>query len=214
MTGGRRRGVLRARKWSPAGTGCTGERISLTFNRSGGTWCSTSGRRRPVRRERGGGLHDDRSELQLDGWLLQVLITPEGQADPYPYYALMREEARVSRTSFGPYVVNGYDECQAVLRDPRLGRGITSKVPRRASSATRTRRGEFLEASQHNMLMADPPDPPGCAAWCRARSRRDKSSGSVRPCTRWWPTCSTPWPRRATSSSWPIRPAPAHGGHR
>ena len=95
----------------------------------------------------------------LDGWLLQVLITPEGQADPYPYYALMREEARVSRTSFGPYVVNGYDECQAVLRDPRLGRGLTVE-----GSATGifgengTRRGEFLEASQHNMLMADPPD--------------------------------------------------------
>ena len=31
----------------------------------------------------------------LDGHLLQVLITPEGQANPYPYYALMREEARV-----------------------------------------------------------------------------------------------------------------------
>ena len=95
----------------------------------------------------------------LDGWLLQVLITPEGQADPYPYYALMREEARISRTSFGPYVVNGYDECQAVLRDPRLGRGLTVE-----GSATGifgengTRRGEFLEASQHNMLMADPPD--------------------------------------------------------
>ena len=53
-----------------------------------------------------------------------MLITPEGQADPYPYYALMREEARVSRTSFGPYCVNGYEECQAVLRDPRLGRGV------------------------------------------------------------------------------------------
>jgi cytochrome P450 len=95
----------------------------------------------------------------LDGWLLQVLITPEGQADPYPYYALMRQEARISRTSFGPYVVNGYDECQAVLRDPRLGRGLTVE-----GSATGifgengTRRGEFLGASQHNMLMADPPD--------------------------------------------------------
>ena len=95
----------------------------------------------------------------LDGWLLQVLITPEGQADPYPYYALMREEARVSRTSFGPYVVNGYDECQAVLRDPRLGRGIGVEGSATGIfGETGTRRGEFLEASQHNMLMADPPD--------------------------------------------------------
>ena len=36
----------------------------------------------------------------------------------------MRSEARVSRTAFGPYVVNGYHECLGVLRDPRLGRGM------------------------------------------------------------------------------------------
>ena len=95
----------------------------------------------------------------LDGYLLQVLITPEGQADPYPSYALMRNEARVYRTSFGPYCVNGYAECQAVLRDPRLGRGVGIEdagmdIFGNASS----RRGEFFDASQHNMLMADPPD--------------------------------------------------------
>ena len=89
----------------------------------------------------------------------EVLATPEGQADPYPRYALMREEARVSRTSFGPYVVNGYDECQAVLRDPRLGRGIgVEDASADIFGGTGTRRGEFLEMSQHNMLMADPPD--------------------------------------------------------
>ena len=95
----------------------------------------------------------------LDGHLLQVLMTPEGQADPYPYYALMREEARVSRTSFGPYCVNGYAECQAVLRDARLGRGVgiedaNSGILGNADG----RRGEFFDAGQHNMLMADPPD--------------------------------------------------------
>jgi cytochrome P450 len=95
----------------------------------------------------------------LDGWLLQVLITPEGQANPYPYYTLMREEARVSRTSFGPYVVNGYDECQAVLRDPRLGRGISLEgASAGIFGENGTRRGEFFEVSQHNMLLADPPD--------------------------------------------------------
>jgi cytochrome P450 len=95
----------------------------------------------------------------LDGLLLQVLVTPEGQADPYPSYAHMRAEARVSRTAFGPYVVNGYQECLGVLRDPRLGRGMG--IEDRSSgifSDAGTRRGEFLEASQHNMLMADPPD--------------------------------------------------------
>jgi cytochrome P450 len=95
----------------------------------------------------------------LDGHLLQVLITPEGQAHPYPYYALMREEARVHRTSFGPYCVNGYAECQAVLRDPRLGRGVgIEDNTMDILGNTDSRRGEFMDASQHNMLLSDPPD--------------------------------------------------------
>jgi cytochrome P450 len=88
-----------------------------------------------------------------------VLVTPEGQADPYPCYARMRAEARVSRTAFGPYVVNGYEESLGVLRDPRLGRGLTIEdMSSGIFSDAGTRRGEFMEASQHNMLMADPPD--------------------------------------------------------
>src|SRR5271156_2913680 len=95
----------------------------------------------------------------LDGLLLQVLVTPEGQADPYPYYARMREESRVSRTAFGPYVVNGYEECLGVLRDPRLGRGMgVEDSSTGILGDAGTRRREFLDASQHNMLLSDPPD--------------------------------------------------------
>jgi cytochrome P450 len=95
----------------------------------------------------------------LDGLLLQAVITPEGQADPYPLYAQMREQAAVSRSSLGPYVVNGYDVCQSVLRDPRLGRGVNMQDPNVGIFGdTGTRRGEFMEMSQHNMLLADPPD--------------------------------------------------------
>jgi cytochrome P450 len=95
----------------------------------------------------------------LDGLLLQVLATPEGQADPYPYYAQMRAEARVSRTAFGPYVVNGYEECLGVLRDPRLGRGMgIEDTSTGIFSDAGTRRGEFLDTSKHNMLLSDPPD--------------------------------------------------------
>jgi cytochrome P450 len=114
----------------------------------------------PVGRHRDGNKHMAIiSSPTLDALLLQVFVTPEGQADPYPFYAQMREEARVSRTAFGPYVVNGYEECLGVLRDPRLGRGVGIED----SSAglfgdDGTRRGEFLDASQHNMLLSDPPD--------------------------------------------------------
>ncbi len=99
------------------------------------------------------------SSPTLDGLLLQVLVTPEGQADPYPFYARMREEARVSRTAFGPFVVNGYEECLSVLRDPRLGRGVgIEDTSTGIFGDGGTRRGEFLDASQHNMLLSDPPD--------------------------------------------------------
>jgi cytochrome P450 len=71
----------------------------------------------------------------------------------------MREEARVYRTSFGPYCVNGYAESQAVLRDPRLGRGVgIEDSSMDIFGNTGSRRGEFFDAGQHNMLMADPPD--------------------------------------------------------
>jgi cytochrome P450 len=99
------------------------------------------------------------SSPALDALLLEVIATPQGQANPYPLYEQMRAQARVSRTSFGPYVVTGYDECQAVLRDPRLGRGVgVEDVSANLFGDGGTRRGEFLDMSQHNMLMSDPPD--------------------------------------------------------
>jgi cytochrome P450 len=98
------------------------------------------------------------SSAALDGALLQVLVTPEGQADPYPWYATMREEARAFRTSFGPYVVNGYEECLGVLRDPRLGRGVGLEDGSTGIFGGNARRSEVMEGSSQNMLLADPPD--------------------------------------------------------
>ena len=74
------------------------------------------------------------SSPTLDALLLEVLATPEGQADPYPRYAQMREEARVSRTSFGPYVVNGYDE-------------VPGRIP--ATAPTRARGGGRGDLRRH-----------------------------------------------------------------
>jgi len=94
----------------------------------------------------------------LDALLLQVLATPEGQADPYPLYATMHEEASAIRTSIGPLVVLGYEECLAVLRDPRLGRGVDVEDPSSGMFSTDAGgRIAFLEASRHSMLLADPP---------------------------------------------------------
>jgi cytochrome P450 len=109
------------------------------------------------------------SDPAIDALLLEVLITPEGRADPYRAYAQMHESAPIHRTSFGPLLVTGYAESMGVLRDPRLGRGLGGdQGPLNMfggggggvggdGDGTR-RRGEFFDRVQHNMLLADPPD--------------------------------------------------------
>jgi cytochrome P450 len=96
----------------------------------------------------------------IDGLLLQVLATPEGRADPYRYYAQMREHGRLSRTAIGPLLVFNYDDCLAVLRDPRMGRGARSGTGTLSASGVGNDGlvEAFLELSAHNMLLADPPD--------------------------------------------------------
>jgi cytochrome P450 len=95
----------------------------------------------------------------IDGLLLQVLATPEGRADPCHYYAQMREAAPISRTALGPLLVHQYDDCLAVLRDPRLGRGTDDAGARLSTlGADPALMERFFENSKHNMLLADPPD--------------------------------------------------------
>lgn len=98
------------------------------------------------------------SDPTIDGLLMQVLMTPEGRADPYPLYAQMRAIAPVSRTAIGPLLVTGYEDCLTVLRDPRLGRGAGTGTGPLAMGASSGQRSEFFELSRHNMLLADPPD--------------------------------------------------------
>jgi cytochrome P450 len=97
----------------------------------------------------------------MDGLLLQVLATPEGRADPYAYYAQMRQGPPITRTALGPLLVHGYDDCMTVLRDPRLGRGLRGQG---GGGLIAYAGGDeslplaFLELSKHNMLLADPPE--------------------------------------------------------
>ncbi|MDQ1034647.1 cytochrome P450 [Streptomyces sp. V3I8] len=45
---------------------------------------------------------------------------PKMRSDPYPFYARLRETEPVHQSPFGFWVVSGYDEAAALLRDPRL----------------------------------------------------------------------------------------------
>ena len=140
----------------------------------------------------------------LDGLLLQVLATPEGQADPYPDYARMRDEAGVSRTAFGPYVVNGYEECLGVLRDPCLGRGIGTRghldgdLQRRRHPPRRIPRGVPAQHAAVGPARSHPAAPPGLAVF----SPPGRWSGSVPRSTVWSGGCSTSSAKGARPTSW------------
>ena len=100
-----------------------------------------------------------------DAALLEVLLTPEGRADPYPLYRRIRERAPVLRTSFGDgsIALTRYEDCIVALRNPRLGRGIVgpNARPIRTSlpgAADPEVRALFFAGAGQSMLFTDPPE--------------------------------------------------------
>ena len=63
------------------------------------------------------------SPADLDAILGSIFLTPEGKSDPYPGYAILRETTALHHSALDLYVLARYDDCQAVLRDNRFGRG-------------------------------------------------------------------------------------------
>jgi pimeloyl-[acyl-carrier protein] synthase len=49
-------------------------------------------------------------------------LLPEFHADPYPFYRRLREKEPVHQSPMGFWVLTRYEDCVAVLRDPRFGR--------------------------------------------------------------------------------------------
>ena len=102
----------------------------------------------------------DATTVDLDGLLGEILLTPEGKADPYPRYAAIREHARSFESAMGFVVVGRYDDCQWVLRDPRFGKGEPGPIWE-AHALTEAewveRFGDFNKRSR-SMLGLDPPD--------------------------------------------------------
>ena len=157
------------------------------------------------------------SSPTLDALLLQVLITPEGQADPYP---LLRADARG-----GPGEPHG---VRAVRRQ-RL-RGVPGRAARPAARSGRGHRGHVdrhlrrrghaarrvlrAVAAQHAAGRPAGPHPaaPPRLALVHARAR---SSGCARPSTPWSTICSTTLAETGRGGlHGRLRAAAAHGGHR
>ncbi len=94
--------------------------------------------------------------------LVSLLVTPEGRADPYPHYRLIRDRAPVLRTATGALVLTRYQDCLTALRNPRLGRGVLGRASRDSTvmpgAADPELRQEYFERASDSMLFADPPD--------------------------------------------------------
>jgi cytochrome P450 len=102
----------------------------------------------------------DTALVDPDALLGEIMLTPEGRADPYPRYAAIREQAPIFESALGLAVVSRYEDCQSLLRDNRLGKGPPGPVWEQydlTEEAWRERFGDFTKRTQ-SLLMLDPPD--------------------------------------------------------
>jgi cytochrome P450 len=86
--------------------------------------------------------------------LLLGLMSPDGRADPYPYYHRFHRLGAVHRSPLVGKVVSGYRACDAVLRDPRAVIAHDRDRPGRPDP----RKHESLALLNRTILMTDPPD--------------------------------------------------------
>ena len=86
----------------------------------------------------------------------ELFFSEEGRRDPHPRYHRLRELAPVHRSErMRAWLLTGYDDCRAVLRDPRFERRFADTMDAVAGSwRTRSSTSSFSRM----MLMADPPD--------------------------------------------------------
>jgi cytochrome P450 len=81
---------------------------------------------------------------------VQLFFTPEGRTNPYPLYHQLREANPVHRTNLGLWVLSRYEDCWAVMRDPRLGKDYARQVEQRFGADWG--RHPSLADGEHSML--------------------------------------------------------------
>lgn len=97
----------------------------------------------------------------------ELFFSEEGRRDPHPRYHRLRELAPVHRSErMRAWLLTRYDDCRAVLRDPRFERRFADTMDA-VSGSWRTR--SSTSSFSRMMLMADPPD------HSRLRSRVSRS---------------------------------------
>jgi cytochrome P450 len=101
-----------------------------------------------------------------DEYLLNLFLTPEGIADPARWYKKLRDEMPVFESSNGAIFLSRYEDCQAVFRDNRFGKGDQtgpggSFLPQKESEeivAFRKEINDSRSGSAPSLLFLDPPD--------------------------------------------------------
>ena len=92
-----------------------------------------------------------------DGLVMETLLTPEGRADPYPRYRQLRTVAPVHRSDLGAvWFLTRWADCNAVLRDPRLGKGDLNDDRRALFNPGLPPRQQTVMGN--SMLFVNPPD--------------------------------------------------------
>jgi cytochrome P450 len=86
-----------------------------------------------------------------------LFLTPGGRRDPYPHYHRLRDAAPVHRSAtLGAWLLTRYDDCWAVLRDPRLGKDYAGMMARRVGPDWR--RHPSLAQRERSMINVHGPD--------------------------------------------------------
>lgn len=92
-----------------------------------------------------------------DELLRAALTSPEGRLDPYPFYRGIREIAPLYRSGLdGLWYASRYEDCRALLVDPRCGRRREGIVRRFGMSEAQVQR--FNRRQRSTMLMQNPPE--------------------------------------------------------
>jgi cytochrome P450 len=86
--------------------------------------------------------------------IIGVLMSPEGRADPYPYYEKARELGPVAHVDAHFYMCTGYDEVNTALRSPAFGK-LRMDDPTMVEAIAAH---PSIASDSRSILAANPPD--------------------------------------------------------
>lgn len=94
---------------------------------------------------------------EADALLMATMLTPEGRQDPYPNYRALSDGIGSYTSAIGAEVFTGYDDCQALLRNPAWGRDEPDME--RPPNSPRSNRQRSMDPDEEidTMLFLNPP---------------------------------------------------------